>query len=277
VIETILRVLLINFVVVMACMTLLWLVALKLKDVSIVDCFWGPGFAVVAVTTALLVTPAGVQAKIIGALTFLWAMRLGAYLTWRKWGEGEDPRYSAFMDKVPANKKAWFAFQRIFGMQGVILWVISIPVQLGMILPMPPAIGPFMIFGILLWIVGFAFETIGDWQMMQFKADPANHGKIMDRGLWRYTRHPNYFGDAAVWFGLWFMACENPWNVFTVFAPIWMTYLLLKVTGAALLERRLKRAKPEYEAYVKRTSGFVPWWPKKVKPAKPAAATGPAD
>ena len=128
---------------------------------------------------------------------------------------------------------------------------------------MPPALGVAAWAGIALWTIGFLFEAIGDWQLARFRADPANQGKVMDRGLWRYTRHPNYFGDACVWWGLFLIACDNVWGLVTIVSPVAITWLLINRTGKALLERRLKRSKPDYEAYIRRTSGFVPWPPKR--------------
>lgn len=250
------------FVAVFACMLALWALSIPLKDVSIVDVFWGPGFAVAAWVAAIVSGGDPVHKWVIVALTTVWAVRLGFYLTWRKWGEGEDPRYTALIDHLGPENRIWTGLVRVFITQGVIMWLVALPVMLGQVWREPVGLGVLAWIGVALWLVGFLFESIGDWQMVRFKADPSNAGKVMDRGLWRYTRHPNYFGDACVWFGLWMIASDNPWGLLTVISPILMTYFLLRVTGKSLLERRLKRSRPEYVDYVNRTSGFIPWFPK---------------
>ena len=251
-----------SFAAAMACMLALWLLSIPLKDVSIVDSFWGPGFAVIAWVSFALADGAPERKLLLAVLATIWALRLGAYLTWRKSGEGEDPRYTRFIEHHGAARRNWTALTRVFGLQGVVMWVVALPVMLGQVWREPETLGPVAFVGAAIWLFGFAFEAIGDWQMTRFKADPANQGQVMDRGLWRYTRHPNSFGDACVWFGLFLIACENPWGLITIISPIAMTYFLLFVTGKVLLEKRLKKSRPGYAEYVRRTSGFVPWFPK---------------
>ncbi len=243
-----------------AAMLLLWLVSIPLKDASIVDIFWGPGFALAAWVAVAVAGGAPERKWLVAALTTVWALRLGFYLLWRKRGHGEDPRYTALINHLGAEKRHQITLTRVFLLQGVIMWIVALPVMAAPVWREP--LGAFACIGAAVWLIGFSFEAIGDWQMARFKADPANAGKVMDRGLWRYTRHPNYFGDACVWFGLWLIACDHPLGVALVISPLLMTYFLVKVTGKALLERRLKRAKPEYAAYVARTSGFFPLPPK---------------
>lgn len=241
---------------------LLWLVSIPLKDASIVDIFWGPGFAVAAWVSFALAGGAPARKWLIAILTTIWALRLGLYLLWRKRGHGEDPRYTAFINHLGPAKRHWTTLKRMFLLQGAVMWVVALPVMAGQVWREPISLGPLAYAGAVLWLVGFGFETIGDWQMTRFKAVPANAGKVMDRGLWRYTRHPNYFGDACVWFGLWLIACDHLLGFALVISPLLMTYFLLAVTGKTLLERRMKRAKPEYAAYIARTSGFFPLPPK---------------
>ena len=245
-----------------AAMLLLWLVSIPLKDASIVDIFWGPGFALAAWVAFPLAGGAPARKWLVVALTTIWALRLGLYLLWRKRGHGEDPRYTAFINHLGAEKRHRITLTRVFLLQGALMWVVALPVMAAQVWREPAALGPFAYIGAALWLIGFLFETIGDWQMARFKADPANAGEVMDRGLWRYTRHPNYFGDACVWFGLWLIACDHPLGFVLAISPLLMTYFLVKVTGKALLERRLKRAKPDYIAYIARTSGFFPSPPK---------------
>jgi steroid 5-alpha reductase family enzyme len=244
------------------CMLLLWLISIPLRDVSIVDIFWGPGFAVAAWAAFAFVDGAGPHGWVAAVLTTIWALRLGAYLVWRKRGHGEDPRYTAFINHLGAERRHWTGLTRVFGMQAAIMWVVAWPVVVAQVWSTPADLGPAAWAGIAIWTLGFLFESVGDWQLVRFRADPANAGKVMDRGLWRYTRHPNYFGDACVWWGLFLLACDNPWGLVTILSPVLMTFFLVKRTGKALLERRLKRSRPDYEDYIRRTSGFIPWPPR---------------
>jgi steroid 5-alpha reductase family enzyme len=196
-------------------------------------------------------------------LTTVWAARLGLYLYWRNAGKGEDPRYTAaFRDRYATNLH-WHTLTKVFLLQGVLAWLISTPVQLAQYLVRPEQLGVAAYAGAALWLIGFSFEAIADWQLARFKSDPANRGRVMDRGLWRYSRHPNYFGNACLWWGLWLIACDHPIGLVTVFAPLLMTHFLLNVTGKKLLEKRMGRARPEYAAYVARTPGFFPWFPRR--------------
>ena len=179
------------------------------------------------------------RCTLVTVLTIAWAARLGIYLYWRNAGKGEDPRYT-----------------------GLLVWLISAPVQLAQYLVQPPALGPAAFAGVALWTIGFLFEAIADWQLARFKGNAANSGRVLDHGLWRYSRHPNYFGNACLWWGLWLIACDHLVGLATVFAPILMTHFLLNVTGKKLLEKRMSRARPEYAAYIARTPGFFPWFPR---------------
>jgi steroid 5-alpha reductase family enzyme len=247
------------------CMLMLWLLSIRLRDMSIVDIFWGPGFAVVALVGYALSAGNGVPASrrmLVTVLTVAWALRLGGYLWYRNHGKGEDPRYTAaFRNRYSTNLHLHTLF-KVFLLQGALIWLISMPVQLAQYLLSPGRLGLAAAAGAVLWVVGFLFEAVSDWQLARFKADPANRGRIMDRGLWRYTRHPNYFGNSCLWWGLFLIACDNRLGLFTVFAPVLMTHFLLNVTGKRLLEKRMTRARPEYAAYVSRTSGFFPWPPR---------------
>lgn len=247
------------------CMVALWLLSLKLKDMSIVDLYWGPGFGIVALVTYFASVDAGVDSRrlLVTVLTCAWGFKLGLYLFQRNHGKGEDPRYTDMIRVPYAGQVALQSLLRVFVLQGVILWLISLPVQLAQYQTQPTAIGVIGWLGALLWLVGFLFETVGDWQLKQFKADPANRGKVMDRGLWRYTRHPNYFGNACLWWGLWLIACDHWSGLVLVFAPLLMTHFLLNVTGKKLLEERMIATRPGYAEYVARTSGFLPWPPKR--------------
>jgi len=245
---------------ILAAMLLLWLLSNPLKDASIVDIFWGPGFALAAWVAFPLAGGDPARKWLVVLLTTIWALRLALYLLWRKRGHGEDPRYTAFINHLGAEKRHRITLTRVFLLQGAMMWAVALPVIAAQVWREP--LGPFAYAGAALWLLGFAFEAIGDWQMACFKADPANNGKVMDRGLWRFTRHPNYFGDACVWFGLWLVACDHPLGFALLISPLLMTHFLVNVTGKRLLERRLKRANPAYADYIARTSGFVPLPPK---------------
>ena len=240
----------------------LWRLAVRLNDVSIIDIFWGPGFAVVgAVTLALGSGPLSRRALLF-VMTAAWGLRLGGYLWWRNHGKGEDARYTAMRRRVPGDFNR-YALVHVYLFQGVMLLIVSMPVQVGGYLTERSVLAPPALLGVVLWALGLLFESVGDLQLARFKADPASAGQVMDRGLWRYTRHPNYFGDACVWWGIWLVVCVHWAGGLTVFAPALMTFLLLRVTGKKLLERRLARSRPGYAEYVVRTSGFIPRPPRR--------------
>jgi steroid 5-alpha reductase family enzyme len=250
--------------VLFACVLSLWLLSIKLRDASIIDIFWGPAFGIVALVGYLVSDGHGVEPRrtLITVLTVAWAARLGIYLYWRNVGKGEDPRYTAAYRNRFAQNLHWHTLTKVFLLQGFLVWLISAPVQLAQYLVQPPALGPAALVGVALWTIGFLFEAIADWQLARFKGNPANRGRVLDHGLWRYSRHPNYFGNACLWWGLWLIACDHLLGVVTVFSPILMTHFLLNVTGKKLLEKRMSRARPEYAAYIARTPGFFPWFPR---------------
>ena len=238
-------------------LTALWVYSLRRDDVSIVDLYWGPGFALVAWTTLLVGGGGGPRASLMVALVSVWALRLCVYLTVRNHGQPEDYRYRT----IRARNEPGFRYKSlymVFGAQGLLIFLVSAPVQAAISLPGP--LGALDLVGAALWAVGLFFETFGDLQLARFKADPANKGRVMDQGLWRYTRHPNYFGDFCVWWGLYLLAATvAPW---TVFAPLVMSGLLLRVSGVALMEKTISERRPAYADYIRRTSAFLPWFPK---------------
>jgi steroid 5-alpha reductase family enzyme len=203
------------------------------------------------------------------ALTLLctvWGLRLGIYLIWRWRKQGPDRRYNTMMGKAQSERGWGYAkasLLLVFALQMPLQFVVCLPVQLGQIVP-AVALGPLGLVGAALAVVGIVFESLGDWQLVRFKADPANAGKVLDTGLWRYTRHPNYFGDCCVWWGLYLIAAETGLGAWALPGPILITFLLTKWSGMPTVEGRMRRKRPEYEAYVQRTSGFVPMLPKKV-------------
>ncbi len=241
----------------LAVMAGLWLWSLSLRNASIVDVWWGPGFATLALFTWLLAEEGN---ALVTALTVVWGLRLGAYLLWRNAGKGEDPRYAA-MRRHHGERFGRVSLFTVFGLQGVLMWFVSMPVQVAQA-GGPASFGPFEAVGVGLFSLGLFFETVGDWQLARFRADPANAGAVMDRGLWRYTRHPNYFGDCCAWWGIFLVALPAPGAVFTVGSPLLMTLFLLRVSGVALLERSIGKRRPGYAEYQRRTSAFVPLPPR---------------
>ena len=246
-------------VVVLVLITALFAVADARKRYDVIDVFWGLGFAVIAVLT-LALAGAGPRSVLVTVLTVAWGVRLGVHIQLRNQGKGEDQRYADILKRAKGNPR--LHMYRVFLIQAVIMLVVSLPVQVAAYATAPLGLVDYL--GVLVWLVGFAFEAVGDWQLTRFKTDPANRGAVLDHGLWRYTRHPNYFGDACVWWGLFLFACHDWWGPLTVVAPIGMTLLLAKGTGKPLLEKDIAGRRPGYAEYVRRTSGFFPRPPKRV-------------
>ncbi len=254
--------------VVLALMFLLWLVSLVVKDASIVDMFWGFGFVVVAWVGYVWGDGAPNRKMLVTALVTLWGLRLTFHLTRRNLGKGEDYRYKAMRAKH-GSRFPLVSLGTVFGLQGVILWIVSLPVQAAsstsssffpLVGPTPPLPSPLTWIdgvGVLVWAVGLFFEAVGDMQLNRFKADPTNQGKVMDRGLWRYTRHPNYFGDFMVWWGIYLVALSAG-AFWTAIGPALMSFFLMRVSGVPLLEQSLKKNRPGYAEYIARTSAFFP-------------------
>ena len=236
------------------------LVALRQGRHTVVDVAWGLGFVAIALTAFLAGDGDAGRSWLALTLTAVWGVRLAGHIYRRSRGKGEDPRYVELLAKAPGSRTA-FAVQRIYLTQGAVMWFVSLPVQVAMV--QPDALGPVAWAGAALWVVGSFFETVGDWQLERFKAEPANKGKVLDTGLWHLTRHPNYFGDACVWWGLSLIAFDAWPGILFVLSPAFMTWNLAKGTGAALLEKDIADRRPDYAAYVRRTSGFVPLPPKR--------------
>ncbi len=248
-------------IVVAALMLALWLLSIAIKDVSIIDPVWGPAFVLVALTGALAGDGDAGRRWLLFALTAVWGLRLGWHLLRRKLGDPEeDRRYKVMRERRGSSFVPW-SLVAIFGLQGLLVLIVSLPLQLGAGRGAP--LNGWVIPGAALFLVGLAFEAVGDAQLSGFKADPANQGQVMDRGLWRYTRHPNYFGDFCVWWGLWLIVLPAGGTWWTLIGPVLMSVLLIRVSGAALLERDIGERRPQYADYIKRTSGFFPRPPRK--------------
>ena len=255
-----------NFVVVIAAVLILWLVSIPLRDVSIIDMFFAVILFGVAAVSFYVGNGAAARKELMLLLVGLWALRITVHLIRRNWGHGEDPRYSKLRGWVDDERSfIWLSLRKVFLLQGVVIWFVSLPVQVGQHYTTPVTLGWAAWLGIAVWAVGLFFETVADLQLTRFRSDPANKGRVLDTGLWRYSRHPNYFGELCVWWGLFLIACDNPLGLLTVIGPILYTFLIVNVTGQATLDKKLAREKPGYRAYMEGTSGMIPMPPKRNK------------
>ncbi len=253
---------------VVALMLTTWVISLALTNASIVDLVWGFGFVLIGWIARFTADGVPARQNLLLVLVTVWGLRLTAYLTWRNAGKGEDFRYVKMRQYWGPSRFPIVSLATVFTLQGVLMWVVSLPVQLGQGDDEPTSLGLLAALGTILWAVGMFFETVGDWQLARFKASPGSAGRIMDQGLWSWTRHPNYFGDFCVWWGLGLVALETGWpGVIALVGPAVMSYLLLRVSGKALLERNLVKRRPGYEEYVARTSGFFPRPPRPLRSA----------
>jgi steroid 5-alpha reductase family enzyme len=258
---TFIQLYLIAGLVTLGLMTALWLVSLLLKNSSIVDIFWGTGFVILAWVYFTL-TPGGfmIRKLLLVILTTLWGLRLSLYILYRNWGKPEDFRYQKWR-RESGSRWWWKSFFQVFVLQGLLMWIISTPLLAAQTSILPDRLTALDILGAVLWAIGFFFEAAGDLQLARFKANPVNKGKVMERGVWRYTRHPNYFGDAAQWWG-YFLIATAAGGWWTIFSPLLMTALLMRVSGVTLLEKTLE-TRPGYKEYIERTSAFIPWFPRR--------------
>ncbi len=249
--------LLVTAAVTLVAVTVTFGIARVRRRYDTIDTFWGLGFALVALAAFPFGDGPLPLRLVVTLLTVVWGVRLSVHLHLRNHKLPEDPRY-ARMGHGPAKM-----FLRVYLFQAVVLYFVSLPVQFAVD---GTGIGVLGGLGIAVWLLGFLFETIGDEQLRRFKADPASRGQVLDTGLWRYTRHPNYFGDACVWWGLYLLACSTWPGAATVLSPVAMTFTLARGTGKPMLEKGMARTRPAYAHYVERTSGFFPLPPRKVTP-----------
>ena len=246
--------------------------AMRTRVHAIMDTVWALGFVIIALVSFGLSAGSGVVGRrfLVLVLTVVWGVRLSAHIYLRNRGRGEDKRYASLLRRNQGSLAA-FVLRYIYWAQGRVMWFVSLPLQVAMY--EHAALSFVTWLGVAVWAVGFVFETVGDLQLVRWRASPLPLGEVLDRGLWRYTRHPNYFGDAVVWFGLWLLACSHWLGVLTVAAPVYMTNMLIRHTGKRLLEKHMARSKgAAYADYVSRTSGFVPW-----PPRRPGSSSWPAD
>jgi len=235
-----------------------WVASVPLRDVSIVDSAWSLLVLAPALVAVALVPQAGPRAPWVVLLASAWAVRLALYITWRHWGHREDHRYQA----IRARNEPHFALKSlylVFGLQALLACLVSLPLMAAVTSPVPW--NALDAIGVALFLLGLVIETLSDGQLARFKADPGNRGRVMTQGLWRYSRHPNYFGEFCVWWGLWLVAlAAGAW--WTVVSPLLMTVLLLKVSGVTLLEKDIGERRPGYREYIARTNAFFPWSPR---------------
>lgn len=241
--------------------SVLWLVSLKLRDSSIADIFWGPGFVLSSI--AYLQTTNGFPARssLVTVLLSIWGLRLALHIGRRNIGRGEDFRYRAWREQY-GKQWWWVSYFKVFLLQAAIAWVVSLPVFYAMRAVEPAQVTLWDVAGVVLFAIGFLFEAIGDEQLRRFRQDRSNDGAVLQSGLWRYTRHPNYFGEAVLWWGLGVIGAGTPGGVVGLIGPAVITFLLIRVSGVAMLERTLSRTKAGYAEYSERTPAFLPWLPK---------------
>ena len=241
--------------------SLVWVVSVKLKNASIVDIFWGLGFVLLNFVYFSQTGDFTTRKLLLLFLVSIWGLRLSIYILSRNWGKPEDYRYQNFRKLYGEHRYWWLSFFQVFMLQAVLLWMISAPLLAVQYNSTENGITGIDIFAIFMWLIGFTFEAGGDYQLARFKANPQNKGKILQKGFWKFTRHPNYFGDALIWwsFGIFSVAAGS---YLPLLSSALMTWLIIKVSGVAMLENSLKKKNPEYKNYVKKTSAFIPWFPK---------------
>jgi len=248
--------------IILILLVILWLTSVFLKNVSIVDLFWGFGFVVINTFYVLSSSEVTDRQLLVLVLVSVWGLRLSFYLGWRNIGKAEDFRYQEFRKKYGPERYWWFSFFQTFLLQGVLMMLISTPLLGANFGEQNSGLQSLDYAGILVWIIGFTFEAGGDIQLARFKSNPQNKGKVLNTGFWKYTRHPNYFGDSAVWwsYALFSIAAGSYW---LSLGSVLMTLLIIKVSGVALLEKSLTSTKPQYSEYIRKTNAFIPWFPKK--------------
>ena len=244
-------------------MTIGWLISLRLHNVGIVDIFWGPAIATAGWVYVLSSQITSIRQLVVLVFLHLWAIRLSIYLARRSWRKPEDKRYQQ-MRRNRGPSFRWSSLFVVFWLQAGVGWIVSLPLLVSLGSGSSAALGIFDVLGMMLFFTGFTCEVLADWQLTRFNSNPNNAGTVLDRGLWRYSRHPNYFGEALLWWGFWCMSGSFVGGIATIVSPVLVTVLLLKVSGVSMLEKLLTDTKPGYLDYTARTSAFVPWFPKKL-------------
>jgi len=241
-------------------MTTIFVFALWLKDNSIVDVAYGVAFVIIGWVGFIILGNGHMRQWLLVILVTIWGVRLAGHIFLKKQGKGEDFRYRQWREEW-GDTFVWRSFLQVFMLQGAVIFLVALPIQLVINAPGEP-LGHLDRIGLLIWLFGFGFEAIGDWQLLQFKKDPENKGKIIQHGLWRYSRHPNYFGEAVLWWGIFLIALKAQYGILAIISPILIDFLLLKVSGIPMLEAKYE-GNPDFESYKARTNAFFPWFPKK--------------
>lgn len=260
-------ILLVNAGVAAVAFFIVWLISVRIKDPTLIDSYWGLGMPVLALSTYLQIDEPSMRHGLLLGISAVWGVRLWGYMI-RRWRvQGPDRRYERLYEKAKESK-GWsfglFCAISVCATQMPLQFLVSLPVQLGQIDSVPATVGIIGWIGAAIAIFGLIFECIADWQLSQFKKDASNKGRVMQAGLWRYSRHPNYFGEALVWWGLYMIAAESFTGLFAIVGPAFLTWTLMKWSGAPTMEYRMRKTKPEYADYIARTSGFIPMPPKKI-------------
>jgi steroid 5-alpha reductase family enzyme len=254
-----------NFILSAAFFAALWLISITIRDASFVDAWWALGVIVLAWSSYVQPDIPTQHGLLLATLATAWAARLGLYLLWRWRKHGRDRRYEKMFARAKGRRGWNFATTSllfVFAPQMVLQIIMALPVQISQIGDAPSPFGTLALGGATLAVFGIVYEAIADAQLAHFKADPANAGKVMDRGLWRFSRHPNYFGELCTWWGLYAIACETPYGAWSLPGPLLLTFLLTRVSGAPTTEPHLQKTRPDYATYKQRTSGFIPLPPK---------------
>lgn len=254
-----------NAAILVTAFVLLWLICLGIKDVTPVDSSWALGMVVMAASTFALADGNPERKLLLLVLCAAWGIRLGWYMLWRWRHHGPDRRYVKLLEKAKQSRGWGFgkaSLLLVFATQAPLLFIVCLPVQLGQI-DAGPVLGSMGYVGAAVAVFGIVFESLADYQLVRFKADAANSGKVMDRGLWRYTRHPNHFGDACAWWGIYLVAAETAAGRWAIVGPVLLTWTLMKWSGAPTIEGSMRRKKPAYEDYIRRTAAFFPWPPRR--------------
>ena len=258
----------------------LWMISMKTRDATLADWWWGTGYGVIAVFTWFNTWGVGVESRklLITACAVIWGLRLSIHLFARSRADGwrELDRYEKYRQDAAREGRNvnLYIYRRVFGIQGVMMWITSLPLQVTQFYLQPPSIGLIAWIGAAVWLTGFSIEAYCDWQLARFKADPANKGRVLDAGLWRYSRHPNYFGEALLWWGIFLIACDHWVGIFTIVSPIRMHHRMAYRQGIVWLEEKMGNLRPEYRDYVARTNRFYPWFPKKAPQQAPLRQQG---
>ncbi|WP_045211344.1 DUF1295 domain-containing protein [Desulfonatronovibrio magnus] len=239
-----------------------WVLSLLRGKACVADSFWGAGFLIVAWIVYCAGHGYEARSLLAACLISIWGIRLCIHVSARNWGQPEDRRYQALRDYRGKNFW-WVSLFTVFLLQAVLLWLVSLGVQLAQLSPVPDKLTIFDIMGALIWMTGFIIQVVGDTQLQMFKNNPDNKGRVMDQGLWGYSRHPNYFGESLMWWGLYLLVLQTPYALWAIISPLIITFLLLKVSGVAMTEQNISQRRPEYNDYQQRVSAFIPWFPKK--------------